>query len=162
MLSLVSLATLTSCAAEHDIDVVETVTLPGGAQLQFVVAPFDSTGETISRVGNYVTAVGGRPIWGTDGSIPDSVLSRAHVLLGGVQVDLDVADMYNARPYARNMNVQQDQVLDRYTVTGLFSDGAGSFVASWDIANNVARRNIITNDDMIICVLTSDALEECF
>ena len=94
----------------------------------------------------------GRPIFGTDGTIPKFTLTKATLTVGRNKYDLQVDNMYNPwfgdGVYDKLFKIRIDGTEIR--LTGLFSDGAGSYGAEWLIVGKSSIRTILTKDEWIL------------
>jgi hypothetical protein len=133
------------------------VPLGSGATLHLTAAPFDSAAHTLSRYpGAGVYAIDGRPFFGSDASIPETVLTSAEFEAGGTRTPLDVRGMFNPwheAPAPHDFQVESYGIEGGWLVRGLFSDGAGSYAAEWLVVGDGSLRTVLTNNDLVIPVL---------
>ncbi|MCL2860756.1 MAG: hypothetical protein FWF46_09545, partial [Oscillospiraceae bacterium] len=94
---------------------------------------------------------------GTDVEIPKTLVSSIKISYHGSVYFLDSSDMYNAwgnRPLERKGVVRyfggQCSDTKNCQFRGLFSDGAGTFVAEWKIIDGVSIRTVLTNSDDVV------------
>ena len=112
---------------------------------------FDTTEKKIEYFENFLVAINGRPIFGTDGDLPKFTLIKATLTIGKNEYDLQVDDMYNPW-FGNGINDRLFKIKkegNRYQLTGIFSDGAGSYGAEWLIVGKLSIRTILTNDEWI-------------
>ena len=90
-----------------------------------------------------------RIIFGTDGEIPTSRLIKATLKIGKKVHQLQIDDdMYN--PWFLGINEQFfkiKKVGNQFRLTGIFSDGAGTYAAEWLIIENSNIRTLFTADE---------------
>jgi hypothetical protein len=133
--------------------------LLSGVRVQIVEAPFDKALFKISGCGenDQSCLINGQVPFGTDLGFPNTYTKSITVSYQKQSYSLDVSNMYNAwgnRPlevkgdvryfggkcfYAKNCHFR-----------GLFSDGAGTFVAEWHIVNGTQIRTILTNTNDVV------------
>jgi len=136
------------------------VRLAFGSVLTLERAPFRVTGNVLkydvpkhANEFKSLISINGKPVMGTDGEIPKYVLAKATLLLNGHRYNLPVADMYNpwfgaGAAYGPNPELfRLLKVGPAYKLQALFSDGAGSYGAEWRLANNTAKRTLLTKDE---------------
>ena len=106
--------------------------------------------ETICRIN-------GRVPFGVDGSTPKQYLHKLAVTNGDQVYLLDTSNMFNAwgnRPLQYRENVKYFYGVCHNirwcTFRGIFSDGAGSFVAEWQVRDGLSERTIITGAQDIV------------
>ena len=119
--------------------------------------PFDPRMHAVERcnvLGRLeVCLIDGHPVFGADGEMPASKLSRAYVEAGGKTVAFDVDCMYNpwsgeSPPPIRLFRTERTE--GGFYVRGLFSDGAGVYVAQWLVVNGSSVRTILSSDDSLL------------
>ena len=126
--------------------------------LHLTEAPFDSAAHTIALSGShasgYVYAIDGNPFFGSDGETPRTTLTSANLEVNGQQVPLDVRGMFNPMLQRRGPDYfQVEPYFGGWIVRGLFSDGAGSYMAEWIAFEGGSLRTIVTNNDVVIQTL---------
>jgi len=100
----------------------------------------------------YLIAINGQMVFGTDGNIPKYKLSKAVLIKGKSSYNLRVDNMYNPW-FGEKVNEKLFKAeLDgtNLIVRGLFSDGAASYGAEWLIVGNSCTRTILSRDEKII------------
>ena len=132
-----------------------TINLSKNIKLHLYASTFDSTQHSITRckVINWwaISLINGKQVFGTDWEMPKMQLDSAKAEINGKVIDLDVSCMYN--PWFGE--IQKDffsckECEGGILIQGLFSDGAGTYVAQWKIVSNSSIRTIISNDEKII------------
>lgn len=147
--------------AQTDLEVRDAhLRFDGGAVLHLTVAPFSARTHQLERCGGrdgFPCTLGGAPMFGTDGTEPSTVLTAAALEVGGRRVVLDVSGMANPwfdRPYDGQFTVEADPDLpERWRVVARLSDGAGYYVAVWEVARGVASRTaLLTGETYDVCM----------
>lgn len=128
------------------------VNLNDSTELTLERVNFDKTGKKFEFFDKFPIAIDGRPIFGTDGDFPKFTLTKATLKIGENKYDLQVDDMYNPW-FGEGVNdglfkIKKDGTEIR--LTGLFSDGAGSYGAEWLIVGKSSIRTILTKDEWIL------------
>ena len=94
----------------------------------------------------------GRPIFGTDGEMPESRLAKAFVEMSGKRIELDVTCMYNPWP-AGNVAPQLFKVErafgDGLSISVMFSDAAGAYLAQWFVIDRSSVRTILSRNEKL-------------
>jgi hypothetical protein len=133
--------------------------LPSGVRVQIVEAPFDKALFTISGCGenDQGCLVNGQVPFGADFGPPTTYIKSITVSYQKQSYSLDVSNMYDAwgnRPLEVNGGVRYFGGKCFYAKNchfrGLFSDGAGTFVAEWQIVNGTQIRTVLTNSNDIV------------
>ena len=130
-----------------------TVVINDSTHLIMERTKFDTTGKEYEYYDNkFPYSINGRPIFGTDGDLPKYTLSRATLKIGTNTYNLEVDNMYEPwfgdRPNDELYKLKYDGTEIR--LTGLFSDGAGSYGAEWLIVGKSSIRTILTRDEWIL------------
>ena len=130
-----------------------TIEINDTTSLTMERSKFDTTGKTYEYYDNkFPFSIDGRPIFGTDGDIPKYTLTKATLTIGGNKYDLQVDNMYEPwfgdRPNDRLYKIKKDGT--EIHLTGLFSDGAGSYGAEWLIVGKSSIRTILTQDEWVL------------
>ncbi|MDO7887162.1 hypothetical protein [Hymenobacter cheonanensis] len=122
--------------------------------------PFSAVGKSLkyypSKETNErrsVASINGKPFFGSDGEVPRYTLAKAVLLLNGRPYKLRVDRMYN--PWFGNSdkdypNKREFRLLkkgSKYKLRGMFSDGAGGYVAEWQFTGKSFVRTVLTNDE---------------
>lgn len=151
LISLISL-TLSMSSAVWGGEVIKG-SYSDGITLTITIDPFDSKSHAMKKCGDYIYLIDGKPFYGSDGTMPEHVVSRLVFEKKGKQTALDVSSMYD--PIINNENMKMSlSVLpywgDAYKVTGYFSDGAGAYVCQWLVMSDGAIRTHISNFEELI------------
>ncbi len=98
-----------------------------------------------------VRLIDGKQFFGTDGGLPRTQLDSAMLIVQGTKIPLDVGQMYD--PWfavATRESFSATRYEDGWVLTGLFSDGAGTYLARWRILGGTSLREVISDDEDII------------
>ena len=136
-----------------------TIAIDKKNYLTFERSPFATAGNTFRyqetkppAKPKILVAINGKQPFGTDGEMPKYVLTKATVLFKGHVYHLPVNGMYN--PWFGDKLDKQFVRLTKvgYTLTiqAVFADGAGSYLAEWQIHDNSAKRTLLTADDELV------------
>jgi hypothetical protein len=126
------------------------------AVLKLEKRPFKAAGRTIKYAQKIPVTIDGKPIFGTDGELPKSVLTKATLVLNGVPIALQTSGMYEPWPGAEateQLNPAFFHLVKAgtaYKLQAVFSDGAGSYGAEWRIAGQSATRTVLTTDEATV------------
>jgi hypothetical protein len=130
-----------------------TLAINDSIQLTLERARFDTTGKSFEYYDEeYPYSINGSPIFGTDGGYPKYTLTGAHLKIGRKHYDLESDHMYEPwfgdGPNINSFKLKYDG--SEMRISGLFSDGAGSYGAEWLIVGNSVIRTILTKDEWIL------------
>jgi hypothetical protein len=134
-------------------------TLPSGIELTIVETPFKRTQFRISGCASEGVAcrINGRLPFGRTAALPKSYVSSITISFAGATYALDASDMYDAwdgRPMEHPGSIRYlgGRCIDAKNcqIRGLFSDGAGTFVAEWRVANGQPLRTILTDSSDVV------------
>lgn len=140
-------------------DGVTRLALPSGVVVEIVEAAFaDATFKVVGCKGEGGPClINGLVPFGSDYGIPRTYVKSIKTTYGGRSHLLDVSGMYNAwgkRPleYKGTIRYFGGSCSDRDNChfRGLFSDGAGAFVAEWHVVDGMASRTVLTDSSDII------------
>jgi hypothetical protein len=135
--------------------------LPSGVRVTVVEATFNKSLFKISGCnngnGNGICIINGRAPLGTDSALPKTFLKNITVSHQKHFYSLNVSNMYNAwgsRPLEVKGVIRyfggKCQDAKNCQFRGIFSDGAGTFVAEWKVVGGAPIRTILTNSNDII------------
>ncbi len=143
--------------------------LPSGVRVRIAEAPFKAGECRVQGCGpeDKACLINGHVPFGTAFGLPQSFVKSIRVEYQGHTYGLDVSDMYDAwggRPLEAKY---KGQVAVRYFggrcsdgsnchFRGLFSDGAGSFVAEWQIVSGHPVRTVLTDSSDVMHLFTID------
>lgn len=124
-----------------------------GVTLTLTTEPFDAKAHVIKKCGESICLIDGKPFYGSDGTMPTTVVSRLVFERKGKQVALDVSSMYNPAINSESMKWSfsvesgDDSGSSFARITGYFSDGAGAYLCQWLVIQDGSIRNHISNSE---------------
>jgi hypothetical protein len=133
--------------------------LPSAVKVKIIEAPFDKKlfkilGCTESGPPCFIN---GHVPYGVAFGLPETYVKSISVSYRDQSYSLDVSDMYNAwgsRPlqYKDSVRYFGGKCFNAKDCQfrGLFSDGAGSFVAEWRVVNGMPIRTVLTDSNDIV------------
>jgi hypothetical protein len=140
-------------------DSVASFTLPSGVSVRITEAPFVARRFKIKGCtqGSSQCLIGGRLPYGVTGHLPKTYVKEIQVTVGETTHVLDSSSMFDAwgaRPlehpgsirYFGGSCVNQQHCQFR----GIFSDGAGTFVAEWVVFSGLVSRTVLTGNGDIV------------
>ena len=142
-------------------DRIAEYSLADNVHVQIVERPFVASQHKIELCpgADFPCKIDGAFPYGTSFDLPTWSLAEVAVRIKGQSYTLDTSGMYNAWGN-RPIEYQGQQYLTVaairpgvYSITGLFSDGAGTFVAQWHVSHGKARRVLLTADDRVMLPL---------
>lgn len=108
-----------------------------------------------------ICRINGHIPFGVTFGLPKTYLKSITISVQGTCYGLDVADMYNAwgnRPleHAGGVRYFGGSCLDEENCQfrGLFSDGAGTFVAEWIVVDGYATRTVLSGSNDLVNLFT--------
>lgn len=137
----------------------QTIDLGNGIKIIGNVIQFDSTHHQITRCAvpdwSYkpVCLIDGTPFFGHDLDIelPRMQLASLSVSIDGQIVNLEVSGMFNPNGYEPlrpgQFKMKQSDGYNAIDVIGLFSDGAGTYVAVWKVMAGGSIRTLISGSE---------------
>ena len=133
--------------------------LPSGVKVQIVEAPFKRQDWHVEGCGedDKICLIDGHPPFGTAWGTPITYVKSITVEYQGRTHLLDVSNMFNAwgtRPleYPGSVRYFGGKCFspDHCQLRGLFSDGAGAFVAEWVVFNGRCTRTVLTSSSDVV------------
>jgi hypothetical protein len=133
--------------------------LPSGVRVEIVEATFNKALFKVSECGVHAPAclINGHVPFGNDFTLPKTYTKSITVSYQGQSYSLDVSDMYDAwgtRPleYKGGIRYFGGKCFDAKSCQfrGVFSDGAGTFVAEWRIVGGVSIRTVLTYSNDVV------------
>lgn len=138
-------------------DSVASFKLASGHKVTIVEAPFAESKLKYSE--SAPCLVDGHIPFGTDCSLPTTYVKRIAVEVRGKTLQLDASHMFNAWG-TRHLTTYEGKPVTYFVgacpskelciFRGLFSDGAGSFVAEWKVFQGATTRTVISSDEELI------------
>jgi hypothetical protein len=139
-----------------------TLMLPSNVAIRIEEAPFDPTSRTIRGCETAVSGstksclIAGKLVFGSADQLPKTYVTDITASFAGRDYSLDVSQMYDAwgrRPLEINgVRYFGGSCADALncTLRGLFSDGAGAYVAEWQIVGGVSVRTVLTDSGDVV------------
>lgn len=132
----------------------QSIDLGGGISITGVVVPFDSMKHKITRCDVLdsqplpICLIDGQPFFGADLSpaYPYTEITSFEVVIKGLRIPLDVSGMFNTR--GKDLHCGRFWIRGTeggHELMGMFSDGAGSYMALWKILAGGSMRTLISN-----------------
>ena len=99
-----------------------------------------------------ITSIDGKPVFGTDATIPETELIFAELTLRNEKISLETYGMFDPWPETGSIvSYQVEKFLGNpLRIRCLFSNGTGAYLAEWTIVGNKAFRTMITHDLKVI------------
>ncbi len=109
---------------------------------EYELSDFDSTNRIIDKQdGKWITAIDGRPVWGTDGNFPKTQVDDIKVLIVGKEIEIHevfYSDIYECENV---LSIYQNG--DSFIVYQANSDGAGYYQLVWVFDKNGLKQRMI-------------------
>jgi hypothetical protein len=138
-------------------------TLPSAVTIRIIEVPFVASEHHLKACsgGPAACLIDDRVPFGTDGDVPKTYVKSISASFKGRTYALDASQMFNAWGGRALEAKLRDGRHFRYfggrcedslncTFRGLFSDGAGSFVAEWKVVNGTSQRTVLTWSNDIV------------
>lgn len=111
-------------------------------KFKYIIAPFDSTNKIIDkRDEKWITAINGRPVWGTDGDFPKNEVIGMEVSVKGKIIPIHrifYSDIYEC---TNIFSIYKNK--DTYIIDQSNSDGAGFYWIFWVFDENGLKQRLI-------------------
>ncbi len=153
----VAAATLFLASASVFADSIASFNLASGHKVTIVEAPFAESKLKYSEKAPCL--VDGHIPFGTDCSVPTTFVKSISVEVQGRALRLDASHMFNAWG-TRHLTTYEGKPVTYFVgacpskevcvFRGLFSDGAGTFVAEWKVFQGATTRTVISSDEELI------------
>lgn len=125
------------------------IPLDKGITLTLKAEPFDPKNHQIKtcKIMDWsgICLIDGKPVFGTDWSMPTTKLICATLSINNHNIDLDVSCMYNpwfGQPRVDSFSITH--VEGGLLVRASFSDAAGSYDAEWFVVEHTAVRTLLS------------------
>lgn len=160
---IVALCFLASSFSARAAEESVSFTLPSAVTIRIIEAPFVASKHQLKACpgGPEACLIDGRLPLGTDGEVPKTYVKSISASFKGRTYALDASQMFNAWA-GRAFEVKlRDGGHFRYfggrcedrlncIFRGLFSDGAGAFVAEWKVVNGTSQRTALTSSSDVV------------
>jgi hypothetical protein len=111
-------------------------------KFEYQLSDFDSTNKIIDKQdGKWVTAIDGRPAWGTDGNFPRTQVANIKVIIDGQEIKIhkvfysDIYECDNRLTIYKNGST--------YFAHQWNSDGAGAYEIVWVLSKNGLKQRLV-------------------
>lgn len=109
---------------------------------QYTLSDFDSTNRIVDKQeGKWITAIDGRPVWGTDGNFPRTKVDDIEVKIDGQEIQIHkifYSDIYECD---NDLSILKNG--DTYFVHQWNSDGAGAYEIVWVLDKNGLKQRLV-------------------
>jgi len=137
-------------------------TLPSNVAIRIEESRFDASSHTINGCGEAAAVgksclIGRQLVFGSANQIPKTYVTSIVASFGGREYKLDVSEMYDAwgnRPLevqgsGRYFGGSCEDAMN-CTLRGLFSTGAATYAAEWQIVDGVSTRTVLTDSSDVV------------
>jgi hypothetical protein len=162
---LMFFAVAVAAVAPCNLDAASTFSLPSGVRVTIVEFPFGTDSFRVSGCGSDVQPclINGRIPFGIAYGLPKTYVKSITVAYRNKSYLLNSSDMFNAwgnRPLAVKGAIRYfgGGCVDSKNCQfrGIFSDGAGTFVAEWRIVDGTEFRDILTDSSDVVDLFMHD------
>ncbi|MFC6999826.1 SH3 domain-containing protein [Rufibacter roseus] len=108
---------------------------------KYLLEPFALNNRIVDRYNGAVTAIAGRPVWGTDGDFPKTQVKDLLVTIEGNKLDISKAFYCDLFECTNTFNVYKSG--DCYVVYQWNSDGAGAYQVVWVFTKNGLKQRLV-------------------
>jgi hypothetical protein len=111
-------------------------------QFDYQLSDFDTANRVIDKQdGKWVTAINGRPVWGTDGNFPKTQVDKVEVIIEGKEIEIH--EVFYSDIYECDSGLSIYKNGDTYFVHQLNSDGAGAYEIVWVFDKNGLKQRLV-------------------
>lgn len=130
-----------------------TAKYDGGIVITAETEPFVPGKHKLIMCGDYLCIIDQHVVFGADGKMPSTQLTKLQFEKGGREMILDIRGMYE--PMLNNNNLKTQIKVEPYwgelyKVTGRFSDGAGGYIAQWIVSPQGSTRTHLSDGESLI------------
>ena len=113
-------------------------------KFEYELSDFDSTNKVIDKVDEkWVTAINGRPVWGTDGNFPKTQVDNIEVKIEGQEIYIH--EVFYSDIYECDNVISTYKIGDTYFIYQRNSDGAGGYEIVWVLDKNGLKQRLVGN-----------------
>ncbi len=114
----------------------------GGFQFDYSITAFDSRDRIIDRhEGQWITAIDGRHVWGTDGGLPTTQISNVDAIVEGQRININEAFYIDLFECNSGFFIRKNG--DTYFVYQENSDGAGFYEIVWVLTRDGLKQRLV-------------------
>lgn len=109
---------------------------------EYELSDFDSTNRIIDKQdGKWITAIDGRPVWGTDGNFPKTQVNDIKVIIDGQKIEIH--EVFYSDIYECDNGISIYKNGDTYFAHHWNSDGAGAYEIVWVLNKNGLKQRLV-------------------
>lgn len=109
---------------------------------EYKLSKFDSINRIIDKQdGKWITAIDGRPIWGTDGNFPKTQVDDIKVIIDGQEIEIH--EVFYSDIYECDNRISIYKNGDTYFAHQWNSDGAGAYEIVWVLDKNGLKQRLV-------------------
>tara|TARA_R110002050_G_scaffold158381_1_gene287659 strand:- start:146 stop:820 length:675 start_codon:yes stop_codon:yes gene_type:complete len=109
---------------------------------EYELSAFDSTNRIIDKQdGKWITAIDGRPIWGTDGNFPKTQVDNIKVIIDGQEIEIH--EVFYSDIYECDNGISIYKNGDTYFAHQWNSDGAGAYEIVWVLDKKGLKQRLV-------------------
>jgi len=109
---------------------------------EYKLSDFDSTNRIIDKQdGKWITAIDGRPVWGTDGNFPKTQVDDIKVIIDGQKIEIH--EVLYSDIYECDSGISIYKNGDTYYAHQWNSDGAGAYEIVWVLKKNGLKQRLV-------------------
>lgn len=109
---------------------------------EYQLSDFDSTNRIIDKQdGKWVTAIDGRPVWGTDGNFPRTQVDDIKVIIG--EQEINIHEVFYSDIYECDNRISIYRNGNTYFAHQWNSDGAGAYEIVWVLDKNGLKQRLV-------------------
>ena len=109
---------------------------------EYQLSDFDSTNRIIEKQnGKWVTAIDGRPVWGTDGNFPRTQVDDIKVTIDGKEIEIH--QIFYSDIYECDNGLSIYKKGTTYFAHQWNSDGAGAYEIVWVLNKNGLKQRLV-------------------
>ena len=109
---------------------------------EYELSDFDSTNRIIDKQdGKWITAIDGRPVWGTDGNFPKTQVDSIKVIIDGQEIEIH--EVFYSDIFECDNGITIYKNGDTYFAHQWNSDGAGAYEIVWVLDKNGLKQRLV-------------------
>lgn len=116
--------------------------------IEVTIDKFSPQEHEIKKCGDYICFIDGNMAFGSDGNMPDQVITRLALKRDSSETLLDISGMFNPDINEDNKEFRitgSHYWGDLYKIQTRLSDGAGSYFVEWVVSKNGSTRTHISD-----------------
>ncbi|PQB05791.1 hypothetical protein [Aureitalea marina] len=109
---------------------------------KYELGDFDSTNRIIDKQdGKWISAIDGRPVWGTDGNFPKTQVDNIKVIIDGQEIEIH--EVFYSDIYECDNEISIYKNGETYFAHQWNSDGAGAYEIVWVLDKNGLKQRLV-------------------